>query len=93
MGESGSGKTTLAMSIMHLLSYDGEISICKNINKTNIFRDRSLRKNFQIIFQDPFSSLSPRMTIEQILSEGIINLLNIKSKNTIYDMCKNIIEK
>ena len=93
VGESGSGKTTLAMTIMHLLSYDGEISICKDINKTNIFRDRSLRKNFQIIFQDPFSSLSPRMTIEQILSEGIINLLNIKSESTIYDMCKNIIEE
>ncbi len=77
VGESGSGKTTLAMSIMHLLGYDGEIKICQNITKNKLSKDRSLRKNFQIIFQDPFSSLSPRMTIKQIISEGIVNLLNI----------------
>ena len=63
------------MSIMHLLSYEGDIKICESITKDKIFSDRSLRSNFQIIFQDPFSSLSPRMTIHQILSEGIVNLL------------------
>jgi microcin C transport system ATP-binding protein len=63
VGESGSGKTTLAMSIMHLLSYEGNISICGDINKSQIKINRKLRKNFQIIFQDPFSSLSPRMMI------------------------------
>ena len=58
---------------MHLLGYDGEIKICQNITKNELSKDRSLRKNFQIIFQDPFSSLSPRMTIKQIISEGIVN--------------------
>ncbi len=93
VGESGSGKTTLAMSIMHLLSYEGNITICENITKENIFTDRSLRKNFQIIFQDPFSSLSPRMTINQILSEGIINLLKITDKKVIRRMCMDIIKE
>ena len=50
VGESGSGKTTLAMSIMHLLSYDGEIKICGNITRENIYKERSLRKNFQISY-------------------------------------------
>ncbi len=93
VGESGSGKTTLAMSIMHLLSYEGDIKICKTINKDKILSDRSLRRNFQIIFQDPFSSLSPRMTINQILSEGIINLLEINDKKRINEMCVNILNE
>tara|TARA_Y100000768_G_scaffold121364_1_gene89710 strand:- start:160 stop:1734 length:1575 start_codon:yes stop_codon:yes gene_type:complete len=87
VGESGSGKTTLAMSIMHLLSYEGEIKICNMINQSKLNTDRKLRKFFQIIFQDPFSSLSPRMTIKQILSEGIYSLLEINEKNKIDKMC------
>ncbi len=92
VGESGSGKTTLAMSIMHLLSYEGNIKICQNINKTQINLDRKLRKNFQIIFQDPFSSLSPRMTIMQILSEGVKSLLDITDISIIHNMCKSILK-
>ena len=91
VGESGSGKTTLAMSIMHLLSYEGDINICSTITKEEIFSNRAIRRNFQIIFQDPFSSLSPRMTIKQILSEGIINLLNIVERDKIDMMCKEIL--
>ena len=91
VGESGSGKTTLAMSIMHLLSYEGDITICNMINKYKIKEDRKLRKNFQIIFQDPFSSLSPRMTIKQILSEGVSSLLNITSEKEIDKMCNDIL--
>ena len=89
MGESGSGKTTLAMSIMHLLSYEGEIRICDKITQEKLFGDRQLRRNFQIIFQDPFSSLSPRMTIKQILSEGIVSLLKI-SENKKFIKCVSI---
>ena len=91
VGESGSGKTTLAMSIMHLLSYEGDIKICNAIDRIKIKSNIKLRKNFQIIFQDPFSSLSPRMNIMQILSEGIINLLNITDKNTLKRMCVDIL--
>ncbi len=93
VGESGSGKTTLAMSIMHLLGYDGEIKICQNITKNKLTKDRSLRKNFQIIFQDPFSSLSPRMTIKQIISEGIVNLLNIYDDKVIHSMCTKVMNE
>ena len=92
VGESGSGKTTLAMSIMHLLSYEGNIKICEDIDKTQINLNRKLRKNFQIIFQDPFSSLSPRMTIMQILSEGVKSLLDITDLDTIHNMCKKILK-
>ena len=91
-GESGSGKTTLAMSIMHLLSYEGNIKICEDIDKTQIDINRKLRKNFQIIFQDPFSSLSPRMTIMQILSEGVKSLLDITDIDIIHKMCKSILK-
>ncbi len=87
VGESGSGKTTLAMSIMHLLSYEGKITICESINKSNLDVDRKLRKYFQIIFQDPFSSLSPRMTVKQILSEGIYSLLKLDDNLEIEKMC------
>ena len=93
VGESGSGKTTLAMSIMHLLSYDGDIKICNNITKDEIVQDRSLRRNFQIIFQDPFSSLSPRMTVSQILTEGIVNLLKVSDKMRIEEMCIDILSE
>ena len=54
VGESGSGKTTLAMTIMHLLAYEGEIKICKNITKDKILSDRHLRKKLSNNFQDPF---------------------------------------
>ena len=93
VGESGSGKTTLAMSIMHLLSYEGEIRICEKITQEKLLADRQLRRNFQIIFQDPFSSLSPRMTIKQILSEGIISLLKISENKKIHTMCINILHE
>ena len=93
VGESGSGKTTLAMSIMHLLSYEGEIRICDKITQEKLLEDRQLRSNFQIIFQDPFSSLSPRMTIKQILSEGIVSLLKIPENNKIHQMCINILHE
>ena len=93
VGESGSGKTTLAMSIMHLLSYEGNIKICNSITKDKIFSDRSLRRNFQIIFQDPFSSLSPRMTISQILSEGLVNLLKITDRKRVDEMCIDILSE
>ena len=93
VGESGSGKTTLAMSIMHLLSYEGEIRICDKITQEKLLADRQLRRNFQIIFQDPFSSLSPRMTIKQILSEGIVSLLKISENKKIHQMCINILKE
>ncbi|MBO9397744.1 ABC transporter ATP-binding protein [Shimia sp. R9_2] len=72
VGESGSGKTTLALAMMRLISSDGKIGFVGNdVRKWNTRQLRALRKDMQIVFQDPFGSLSPRMTCEQIISEGL----------------------
>ena len=76
VGESGSGKTTLAMAILRLIKSEGEINFFKNreemkINNFNFKQMRPLRSDMQIIFQDPFGSLSPRLSIEEIISEGL----------------------
>ena len=72
VGESGSGKSTLAMSILQLLKYQGQIifdgASLELMNKEDL---RNQRKDFQIVFQDPYSSLSPRLNILEILSEGL----------------------
>jgi microcin C transport system ATP-binding protein len=72
VGESGSGKTTLALAVMRLLSSEGRISFLRNdIQGWHPKRIRPLRKDMQIVFQDPYGSLSPRMTVEQIVAEGL----------------------
>jgi len=72
VGESGSGKTSLVMALLKLISSEGTIIFdnlyLDKLNKKNL---RNLRKKMQIVFQDPFSSLSPRMTVEQLVSEGL----------------------
>ena len=72
VGESGSGKTTLGMALLRLQNSTGEIHFnnqrLDNLNESAL---RPLRKSFQVVFQDPFSSLSPRMTVEQIVGEGL----------------------
>ena len=72
VGESGSGKTTLALAIMRLIGSEGGITFQdENIRKWSTRDLRRLRKDMQIVFQDPFGSLSPRMTCAQIISEGL----------------------
>lgn len=72
VGESGSGKTTLALAIMRLIGSDGKITFDgHDVRKWSTKELRALRKDMQIVFQDPFGSLSPRMTCEQIISEGL----------------------
>ncbi|OOY21500.1 microcin ABC transporter ATP-binding protein [Thioclava sp. DLFJ5-1] len=72
VGESGSGKTTLALAIMRLIASEGPI-IYENqdISSWQANKLRALRRDMQIVFQDPFGSLSPRMTVEQIIGEGL----------------------
>ena len=73
VGESGSGKTTLALALLRLQSSSGKIIFQgKEINNFGFHDMRSLRKQMQIVFQDPFGSLSPRMSVEQIIAEGMI---------------------
>jgi microcin C transport system ATP-binding protein len=72
VGESGSGKTTLALAIMRLISSEGRIVFLgKDIQGWKSRELRKLRSAMQIVFQDPFGSLSPRMTVEEIIAEGL----------------------
>ena len=72
VGESGSGKTTLALAIMRLVRSEGPITFVGNSLEGKTKAElRSVRRDMQIVFQDPYGSLSPRMTIEQIVSEGL----------------------
>ena len=72
VGESGSGKTTLALGIMRLISSEGPVVFMgRNVQGWSSRQLRGLRREMQIVFQDPYGSLSPRMTIEQIISEGL----------------------
>ncbi|WP_323779945.1 ABC transporter ATP-binding protein [Thalassovita sp.] len=72
VGESGSGKTTLALAIMRLIGSEGGITFDgRDVRGWSTRQLRALRKEMQIVFQDPFGSLSPRMTCEQIIAEGL----------------------
>lgn len=72
VGESGSGKTTLALAIMRLIGSEGRITFRgQDIRQWSTRELRRLRKDMQIVFQDPFGSLSPRMTCAQIIAEGL----------------------
>ena len=72
VGESGSGKTTLALALLRLISSDGPITFeDRSIQGLTFKRMRPLRRRMQIVFQDPFGSLSPRMTVRQIIEEGL----------------------
>ena len=72
VGESGSGKTTLGHAILRLISSDGVINFQQqDIQGLKANGMRALRKDIQIVFQDPFGSLSPRMSIADIIAEGL----------------------
>jgi len=72
VGESGSGKTTLGMAILKLVRSEGNILFeGQNIQPWTNRQLRPLRSDMQIIFQDPFSSLSPRFTVHEIIEEGL----------------------
>lgn len=71
VGESGSGKSTLAMAALNLLPFQGEIQVDGQPWSERSNANRQQRRRVQVVFQDPFSSLSPRMTVEQIVGEGL----------------------
>jgi microcin C transport system ATP-binding protein len=73
VGESGSGKTTLGLAVLRLIASEGPIVFMgRNIERFNAGAMRPLRKDMQIVFQDPYGSLTPRLSIRQIVEEGLI---------------------
>ncbi|MDO9484427.1 MAG: ATP-binding cassette domain-containing protein, partial [Hydrogenophaga sp.] len=74
IGESGSGKSTLALAALGLLPHQGSLLVTGTdwAEAQRKGESRALRQRIQVVFQDPFSSLSPRMTIEQIVGEGLL---------------------
>ncbi len=73
VGESGSGKTTLGLAILRLVSSDGPIAyVGKRIDGLRSNEMRPLRREMQVVFQDPYGSLSPRLSVGQIIEEGLL---------------------
>jgi microcin C transport system ATP-binding protein len=72
VGESGSGKTTLGLALLRLISSDGPIVFMGNELQGLKFKEmRPIRRHMQIVFQDPYGSLSPRMSVADIIAEGL----------------------
>ena len=72
IGESGSGKTTLALALLDLVAAEGDIRIDgRPWSRADRAGKKALRRQIQVVFQDPMSSLSPRMTVEAIVGEGL----------------------
>jgi microcin C transport system ATP-binding protein len=73
VGESGSGKTTLGLALLRLISSEGPIAyVGQRIDNLNSAGMRPLRREMQIVFQDPYGSLSPRLSVGQIIEEGLL---------------------
>lgn len=94
VGESGCGKSTLGRTVLRLLEptsgevlYNGE-----DVLKYNEAKIQEMRKQMQIIFQDPYASLNPRMTVSQIIAEPIIVCKTISDKNEINNKVNELME-
>ena len=72
VGESGSGKSTLAMAALGLIPYVGTLDVLGRRWGQDAASNKAIRRLVQVVFQDPYSSLSPRMTVEEIVGEGLL---------------------
>ncbi len=72
VGESGSGKSTLALAALGLLPLGGELQVLGRRWGPDAAGNKAIRRLVQVVFQDPFSSLSPRMTVEELVGEGLL---------------------
>ncbi len=72
IGESGSGKSTLALASLGLLPFTGQLQAAGQPWSRQAAANKAIRRAVQVVFQDPFSSLSPRMTVEAIVEEGLL---------------------
>ena len=88
VGESGSGKTTLGLAILRLISSEGPIVFLGDrIDGLSSKQVRPKRKDLQVVFQDPYGSLSPRMSVAEIVAEG----LGVQQKNLSYAARREIV--
>jgi ABC-type oligopeptide transport system ATPase subunit len=94
VGESGSGKTTIAKAIMGLTKVtSGKIKILnKDILEMSNYNNQDFRKYYQMIFQDPFSSLNPRMRVGYIIKEGLNFLKPELNYHDTYNILKDVIK-
>jgi microcin C transport system ATP-binding protein len=72
MGESGSGKSSLALATLGLLPSSGDLRLGELSWGVSVPQNQRMRRTMQAVFQDPFSSLSPRLTVEEIVGEGLL---------------------
>ncbi|HYW57267.1 MAG TPA: dipeptide ABC transporter ATP-binding protein [Polaromonas sp.] len=72
VGESGSGKSTLALAALGLIPYKGSLDVVGTRWGPDAAGNQAIRRLVQVVFQDPYSSLSPRMTVEEIVGEGLL---------------------
>jgi microcin C transport system ATP-binding protein len=91
VGESGSGKTTLGLALARMIASEGRITFLGNdIQKYGFAKMRNNRKDLQVVFQDPYGSLSPRMSVSDIISEGLFvhekNLNKIEIEQKVCDV-------
>ena len=92
VGESGSGKTTLALAIMRLIASEGgSIFLGEDITRWCTKQMRPARKDMQIVFQDPYGSLSPRMTASRSSPKGLA--FTASARETTREMVSEIMAK
>jgi len=90
VGESGSGKTTLGLAILRLVQSEGPIVFLGNrIDGLRAREIRPMRKNLQVVFQDPYGSLSPRMSVAEIVEEGLL----VQDKGQNYRQRRDVVAK
>jgi len=94
IGESGSGKSTLALASLGLQPFEGTLRVSGQAWRFNAKADKPLRRVVQVVFQDPFSSLSPRMTVAELVAEGLAihqpGLSEAQRQNKVIDTLRDV---
>ncbi|MBB4040534.1 microcin C transport system ATP-binding protein [Microvirga flocculans] len=90
VGESGSGKTTLGLAILRLIQSEGPVVFLGNrIDGLRSREIRPMRKNLQVVFQDPYGSLSPRLSVAEIVEEGLL----VQNRSLTYAQRRDVVAK
>ena len=95
VGESGSGKSTFSRTILGLQKVtSGELRVLgQNLNSQKTSVAKTLRKRMQVVFQDPYSSLNPRMTIQEILLEPLLVFFSEQNRSVQFERIRDVLEE